>query len=844
MNESVISREALWDEFLKRWPLESLQSMSLQQYTQAGNDDCFVYWLEAKTESLGSIWGGSAFKFGIFSRKAKTERVSEGSRSYGDEYAWYSKYGDSPQAAFEQVRARIVEVATAARAGEFEKIRRIHVGRAFKWKIAFLYQDRQHPQLIPVYSADLLAAYLGERPSKSLLDLQRAALAKRGDANIFSFGEEVWTRGEAILKQSSLTPDEAIAFLDEHPERFQPIKQATKYIAGYATSNGLQLAVNRSSGVAKLWLQPGGWQDDVAALLKDAEIYGPDRVRNSNLGANAPMLAEGNPALLVTVPDRAALIELCGTYDDTDASEIPVAETSAASPTADVPLNQILYGPPGTGKTYETIDAALEILDPEFLKGNKRDRSALKRRFDTLAADGRVRFVTFHQSFSYEDFVEGLRAELDEVSKQPNYVIEDGVFKQLCLDAAQRQSISSALGVGSSPSIWKISIDGTGHSPTRNYCLANNEARIGWGRTGDLRQANLDSPEFRLGVNDKHTLQSFAYEIEVGDVLLCIKSNTSIAAVGVVQGEYRYDKSVPAGVLEDYLHVLPVNWVLRDLDFSILPLNGQKRLTLKTVYELTRFTWPELESALLAAGYAIQQTADNALQEDPRPFVLIIDEINRGNVSRIFGELITLIEPSKREGAAEALTVQLPCSKKRFSVPANVHLIGTMNTADRSLAGLDIALRRRFVFREMPPRPDFLDAVEVEGIGIGALMRVMNQRIEVLLDRDHCLGHAYFLPLKDDATLTRLASIFRHQILPLLQEYFFEDWQRIQWALNDHRKVEADRFLARPNLDPHQLFGNSVDIAGHGARWEINEAAFNRIDAYRGIIDAGAQAEQ
>src|SRR5690606_7640563 len=160
-----------------------------------------------------------------------------------------------------------------------------------------------------------------------------------------------------------------------------------------------------------------------------------------------------------------------------------------------------------------------------------------------------------------------------------------------------------------------------------------------------------------------------------------------------------------------------------------------------------------------------------------------------------FGELITLIERSKRAGADEALSVVLPYSKERFSVPDNVYLIGTMNTADRSLAGLDIALRRRFVFREMPPKPELLDSVEVQGLNIGQLLRVMNQRIEVLFDREHCLGHAYFMPLKEDASLARLEGILRNEILPLLQEYFFDDWQRIQWVLNDHRKPVIDRFV-------------------------------------------------
>lgn len=220
------------------------------------------------------------------------------------------------------------------------------------------------------------------------------------------------------------------------------------------------------------------------------------------------------------------------------------------------------------------------------------------------------------------------------------------------------------------------------------------------------------------------------------------------------------------------------------------------------------------------------------------PYVLVIDEINRGNVSRVFGELITLIEPSKRKGQCEALSVQLSYSKRPFSVPANVYLIGTMNTADRSLSGLDIALRRRFDFREMPPLPDLLDSVIVEGVDVGELLRVMNERIELLLDRDHCLGHAYFMPLLESPSLERLARIFKSNILPLLQEYFFEDWQRIQWVLNDHRKPAALRFVSAPESNLVALFGEDVNVNGQNRRWTVNEGAFNRVDAYAAVIDA------
>jgi 5-methylcytosine-specific restriction protein B len=217
--------------------------------------------------------------------------------------------------------------------------------------------------------------------------------------------------------------------------------------------------------------------------------------------------------------------------------------------------------------------------------------------------------------------------------------------------------------------------------------------------------------------------------------------------------------------------------------------------------------------------------------------VLIIDEINRGNVSRIFGELITLIEPSKRTGAAEALEAVLPYSKTRFGVPRNVHLIGTMNTADRSLTGIDIALRRRFVFTEMSPQPDLLQGLVVEGIDIAALLAVINQRIEALLDRDHRLGHTYFMPLRQEPTLDKLAEIFGSQVLPLLQEYFFDDWQRIQWVLNDHRKPDEDfRFVTARELDSVDLFGEAVNVNRRAELWQVNENAFGCAIAQNDLI--------
>lgn len=508
------------------------------------------------------------------------------------------------------------------------------------------------------------------------------------------------------------------------------------------------------------------------------------------------------------------------------------------------PLNQILYGPPGTGKTYETIDAALRILAPEALALSQTER---RKRFEQFVEQKRIRFVTFHQSFSYEDFVEGIRAvpaaDQEEGGGGIDYRVENGVFVQLCVDAQRDKDYEAEVGVRDDAQVWKISIEeASSAGDTRRYCFEHGEARIGWPEVGDIRAEDFERRSAHLGFNGRSSLTNFGRDIVPGDVLVCLGSRTHICAVGVVAGEYQYSETVPPGVRAGYVHKLPVRWLATGLNFDITPLNQGVGLTLKTVYPLSRISWPMLQEALRNAGVALVGEKAGKTAAQAEPYVLIIDEINRGNVARIFGELITLIEPSKRAGAEEELSVILPYSKRSFRVPSNVYLIGTINTADRSLAGLDIALRRRFHFTEMPPRPELLDGVTVEGVDIGKLLAVMNARIEVLLDRDHRLGHAYFMEMKEDVskrTLGHLAGIFRQKILPLLQEYFFEDWQRIQWVLNDHRKPDRrDRFVDKRGLNLRALFGDDVSVPRRDGGWFVNDEAFARPRAYLGILDA------
>jgi 5-methylcytosine-specific restriction protein B len=318
------------------------------------------------------------------------------------------------------------------------------------------------------------------------------------------------------------------------------------------------------------------------------------------------------------------------------------------------PLNQILYGPPGTGKTYKTISKALEIIfekedenkiiefefqDNELKKSvkelndilnrkdiTKEDRKELKIAFEYYRKEKQIEFITFHQSYAYEEFIEGIKPKSgkcsensDDKNNEIEYCIKDGIFKKI---------------------------------------------------------------------------------------------------------------------------------------------------------------------------------VKNALNNKDKNYVLIIDEINRGNISKIFGELITLIEASKRVGADEELKVRLPYSnEKAFGVPQNLYIIGTMNTADRSIAHIDTALRRRFKFIEMMPDYELLD-FEVYGIKIDKMLKAINERIEVLYDREHQIGHSYFLSLKDNENsinkLDKLVDIFENQIIPLLAEYFYSDWSKILLVLNDNGFVKGE----------------------------------------------------
>ena len=494
----------------------------------------------------------------------------------------------------------------------------------------------------------------------------------------------------------------------------------------------------------------------------------------------------------------------------------------------DVELNTILYGPPGTGKTYHTAIYAVAIIENKKLaEVAAEEYDEVLTRYNEYKKGGKIAFTTFHQSYGYEEFIEGIKpivtTEEDESKSDVQYAVASGIFKNFCDKAVRRKSISQVAdyGLNESPNIWKVSLEGTGDNPTRTECLNNDHIRIGWDAYGkDI----TDETDFSTD-GGKKPINAFINRMRIGDIVLSCYSATTIDAIGVITGDYEWHDEYP-----HYKRLRKVNWIVKNVKENIMDITDGTTMTLSSVYRFANITLDDVLK--IVEKYNVEEVISTDAHDN---YVFIIDEINRGNISKIFGELITLIEPSKRIGAAEEMTAILPYSAKPFGVPNNVYIIGTMNTADRSIATIDTALRRRFFFKEMLPNPSVLENVYVEDVSISEMLDLINKRISVLYDREHTIGHAYFMPLKANPTVDALARIFENNIIPLLQEYFYEDYEKIRLVLGDNHKGEDAQFVIAKSNDYVSLFGN-VDVGlDDGFSYEINKSAFANIEAYRSI---------
>lgn len=499
------------------------------------------------------------------------------------------------------------------------------------------------------------------------------------------------------------------------------------------------------------------------------------------------------------------------------------------------PLNLILYGPPGTGKTFETAERAVRICDGSV----PGSRSEVMKRYNELVARKRIAFVTFHQSYAYEDFVEGLRPETGRENNGTgdssgfSLSPHPGIFKTIAELARDNRGRSTAASdLDRNRRVFKVALGRRGEDESdRLFRAAINENYIvlGWGGEIDWSDPQYDdfqaikarwqTEDPTASGKDANIEQVFSFRswMRPGDLVVISDGRDRFKAIGEVDGPYTFVQ----GERDEYNHHRPVKWLWHDSRGLSRDVIYPRWFRGQSVYELDPklVNWPALEQVISGASTGTSQVAQE-------PYVLIIDEINRANISKVFGELITLIEKDKRVGNDNALTVTLPYSGETFGVPSNLHIIGTMNTADRSIALLDTALRRRFQFEELMPKPHLL-ADDVAGIDLRALLTKLNERIEYLFDREHQIGHAYFMAC---GTKEKVDDVMRTKVIPLLSEYFYENWEKVRQVLGE--TADEGGFVVRSKIAAPG--GSAIDFGTE--RWRYTVRDTFKLDAYKQLL--------
>lgn len=807
----------LWDEFLQVWPIDRLSSLTLDEYTQAGSKDSFTYWVESRLDKLGSIWGGSAFKFGVFSRKDTDVKTSDAKLSYSDTHGWYSSLGASAEEAFTQVRGYVVQVATLANEGNLDGIENFdHLGEAYKWKIAFHYQNRNIPTIVNVFKKAPLSIFVSDAARGSMATLQAAVLAKRpADLDILEFGQKIWhewsQKNLAIWKLShgnppSFTDDQRQEYLDSQlavMHRDTGKDQGNKFIKApigtlffLCHGNSLQ-RIGQFTSDAQPCTKGDGWLQRSYRVLKTS-------IRKDRYVVNSKYWSpQGNSTFWQVGADDLPELEqtLLAPFFATSLAELagmagePIEAVSLNPSNVQevvrvhspiTPINRIYYGPPGTGKTYKLQQLLAESYSQEAYSLSESEQLAEFTKgmnlWEVLAA-------------ALYDL--GGKAHVNDLMNHA--YVQAAVIAQN-MEKVDRQIIWDTLTQhGTIPPIY-----------------ANDNIR-----TEPYIFLKAQGSAWRFFGNWKELCAEILTKVDaLKDGAKIGSRNAPLYEFVTFHQSYGYEEFV-----EGLRPVLDEN--SGGLSYEIRP-------------------------------GAFLRLCERARMNPDRNYAMVIDEINRGNISKIFGELITLIEKDKREGAEHAIFVTLPYSGDMFSVPSNVDVIGTMNTADRSLALLDTALRRRFEFVEVMPEPSVLDELIVShdsvDIDMKRLLETMNKRIEALYDRDHMIGHAYFTSLKDvhsSGQFDALKSIFKNKIIPLLEEYFFEDWQKIRLVLGDNQKRDGQhQFIQEISRDEDlaTLFGREQELEQYSirSRYQLNVNGLDQAMAYCGIYDsslASAKAE-
>lgn len=665
-----------------------------------------------------------------------------------------------------------------------------------------------------------------EEPEPTKLDMSAVISTKIGDVTIqqlFDF----------VHKEYAALSDQEMKKIE-----YWPTKE--EYDSGITVEQWIELlndpevTFHENLRMFKMMMELGG----ETTCAKLAEIYGGSHGSYNGLGrafgervhqkTNCLLCTDGDRERRYTIPFIGRNVvedgynryswkireELQEALETMDLSKIDI--TRKENMNIVFPKNMILYGPPGTGKTYNTVKYAVAICEEKQLSNYEgMDYAAILEKYNELKAAGRIAFTTFHQSYGYEEFIEGIKPVLDNQGNDSvGYKIEPGIFKQFCDDAQKVEVKNDEFDIPDDSSVWKVTV----RSNAREDCFKNNRIRINYGMESD-------------------GAHGFVYDVKKGDVILTTDgSRRMINGIAIVESDdaYKMEDTDEDATTRD------VTWLAKNISVDITDINSGKMLHRMTCARVPNMNIGDIVSLAIEKNESL---AGTEILHNDEPYVFIIDEINRGNISKIFGELITLIEETKRKGAEEEMSAMLPYSGTLFSVPQNVYILGTMNTADRSIALLDTALRRRFDFEEMMPDSNVIAGVIVEDggetIDVARMLDVINERIAFLYDREHTIGHAFFTKLLLNPSLAVLADIFRLKVVPLLQEYFYEDYAKIQLVLGDNDKSDSKyKFIMNEPVKVKSIFkGNPEDVVDlPETKYMIQNDAFYYIQSYKEIM--------
>jgi len=775
----------LWDDFLNEWPVNRVSQMTLEEYTNLNTNDAFIYWLEKKLEKLGSIWGGSAFKFGIYCRKDLTEKKSTSTGgNFGEKYGWHSKYGATEQEAFKTIKIRIVEVIKAIQEKNLDIIDTIDLSPTLKWKIAFLYQEQENPSIFTIFKKEaLFYFYKSIDPTAKLSSTPYSLLYTtvfdkyRDKGNLFKMGDYLWEKWESSKDRKYTHWVIPLSWVFSDAEE----------INSFCLKEQIH-SDDISSFLDKLLSDSELSEGDEIALLVGSDIKAVGTITNAESGEFSwDQIPVDFPSELIPLPTsevkRLDAAEIKAIWDQVSTAhdkepqktitpidvDLPEPESRTTSGEPCEPSSIILYGPPGTGKTYSTVDRALQIIIGEN-KVEAMSSESRMRLFRNFQQEGRIEFVTFHQSYGYEEFVEGIRPVLDNAeSSEVKYELHAGVFKRIAFQAATeglREKVESI----SFDKLWTQLVKDIKSEGERMALSSSGKSYLlevtGGGSIG-VYACDADSDgnmkrmkESGFTASKENTRLFWDNRKELGpepEDITHDKTQTLFAKIRGGSGGHHYTAI----------------WIAYSQILALSRSGARYSKELNDPVSRVQEVLDKKDAGLV----------DFSFSKSSPQYVLIIDEINRGNMSKILGELITLLEPEKRLGSINELKLPLSYSPDhKFAVPPNLHILGTMNTADRSIALMDVALRRRFTFEALMPESSVIRHVLAKEVAdtdfidlVVDLFEMLNKRIRFLYDNDHQIGHAYFLKINSYETLRLL---FIDRIIPLLQEYFYGSWDK------------------------------------------------------------------